>query len=57
MAALKPRRRVWLVKETAYDKVWGLFERSTREEAEKLAATWRSQSFGVVTIEQTEVEA
>lgn len=67
-AAERPRTRVWLVKETAFGRVgneiphmrvwgWRHFQLHELDKAEKLAATWRSQSFGVVTIEQTEVEA
>lgn len=67
--AERPRtRRVWLVKETAYGRVgdevphmrtWGFrhFLPHELDKAEKLAATWRSQSFGTVTVEQVEVPA
>lgn len=47
-------RPVWLVTETAYGKVWGWRHFLQRDEAEKTARRWRSQSAGVATVEQVE---
>lgn len=60
MSAFANRREIktaWLVTETSYGRIWGWRHFLDKAEAEKTAATWRSQNEGIVTVERCEVPA